>query len=90
MTVVDLCCGDGHFTAPLSMLVDGQFHGVDLDPAMLEQVRREIQRIGAPACSLLEADALDLPTVIPGGFELDRVIDLAPYHHAVIFVRSSG
>jgi len=64
MTVVDLCCGDGYFTAPLSKLVDGHVYGVDIDSAMLDRTRREIQRQGAPACSLLEADALDLPTVI--------------------------
>ena len=32
MTVVDLCCGDGYFTAPLARIVDGKVYGVDIDP----------------------------------------------------------
>ena len=34
MVVVDLCCGDGHFTAPLATLA-AKTYAVDLDPAML-------------------------------------------------------
>lgn len=162
MTVVDLCCGDGYFTAPLSKLVDGRVYGIDIDPVMLERTRAELRRLGAPVCSLVEADAQDVAAVIPGkvdyvliantfhgvpdktglalkvadtlkaggvfaiinwlqalrettlvlgkprgpstglrmspeetrqavepgGFRLDRVIDLPPYHYAAIFIRN--
>jgi predicted methyltransferase len=31
MTVLDLCCGDGYFTAPLAVLVHGKVFGLDID-----------------------------------------------------------
>ena len=65
MTVVDLCCGDGYFTAPLALLVDGRVYGVDLDPAMLERARAEIARVGATVFDLLEGDARNLAGLLP-------------------------
>lgn len=47
MTVLDLCCGDGYFTAPLASLVDGKVIGLDIDCDMLEQARAEVARSGA-------------------------------------------
>ena len=38
MTVVDLCCGDGYFTAPVARIVHGKVYGVDIDPVLLDQV----------------------------------------------------
>ena len=36
MTVLDLCCGDGYFTAAIARQVGaGRVVGVDLDPVML-------------------------------------------------------
>jgi predicted methyltransferase len=29
MQVVDLCCGDGYFTAPLARIVEGKLYGVE-------------------------------------------------------------
>ena len=65
MTVVDLCCGDGYFTAPLALLVDGRVYGVDLDPAMLERARAEIARVGATVFDLIEGDARNLAGLLP-------------------------
>ncbi len=45
MTVLDLCCGDGYFTAPLAKLVDGRVYALDLDLEMIEQAKG---RGGAP------------------------------------------
>jgi len=40
MTVVDLCCGDGYFTAAIALRIgSGRVIGFDLDPVMLEQAR---------------------------------------------------
>ena len=40
MTVVDLGCGDGHFTAAIArQLSQRRVIGFDLDPAMLEQAK---------------------------------------------------
>jgi ubiquinone/menaquinone biosynthesis C-methylase UbiE len=65
MTVVDLCCGDGYFTAPLSGLVDGRVYGIDLDPRMLERARHEIELVGVPSVQLIEGGAFDLPALVP-------------------------
>ena len=35
MTVLDLCCGDGYFTAPLAKLVLGKVIALDIDCRML-------------------------------------------------------
>ncbi|MGI9524770.1 MAG: class I SAM-dependent methyltransferase [Hyphomicrobiaceae bacterium] len=47
MTVLDLCCGDGYFTAPMASLVNGKVIGLDIDPDMLDQARAEVARSGA-------------------------------------------
>src|SRR5713101_8358294 len=36
MVVVDLCCGDGLFTAPLARIADSVY-AIDIDPAMLDR-----------------------------------------------------
>ncbi|MDA8260459.1 MAG: class I SAM-dependent methyltransferase [Betaproteobacteria bacterium] len=78
MAVLDLCCGDGYFTAPLSRLVRGRAYGVDLDPAMLERAQQEIGRTGAPACRLIEADAADLARLLPE--KMDYVLLANTFH----------
>ena len=41
MSVVDLCCGDGHFTKPLCELVhQGRVWAVDLDNALLNEATK--------------------------------------------------
>ncbi|HFD80388.1 MAG TPA: class I SAM-dependent methyltransferase [Gammaproteobacteria bacterium] len=41
MNVVDLCCGDGHFTRPLCQLVHpGETWALDLDASLLEQAEQ--------------------------------------------------
>jgi hypothetical protein len=44
MVVVDLCCGDGLFTAPLARIVDSVY-AIDIDPAIAGS------RAGACCCS---------------------------------------
>jgi ubiquinone/menaquinone biosynthesis C-methylase UbiE len=55
MEVVDLCCGDALFAAPLAMMVR-HVVAIDLDPEMVERARA---KIGAAAdnCELVEGDA---------------------------------
>lgn len=56
MAVVDLCCGDGWFTAALARIVgSGRVIGVDLDPVLLERARRACHV--ADNCSWIEGDA---------------------------------
>ena len=78
MTVVDLCCGDGYFTAPLALLVEGRVYGVDLDPAMLEKARAEVARAGATVRAWIRADARDLAGLIPE--KVDFVLIANTFH----------
>jgi SAM-dependent methyltransferase len=64
MTVVDLCCGDGIFTAPLAELTRGRVLALDIDPEMLDQARREVTRRGLRAARWIEADARDLAELV--------------------------
>lgn len=63
MAVVDLCCGDGYFTAPLARLVSpGSVIAVDLDPAMLEQARAACR--DCANCTFLQANACELAGLV--------------------------
>ncbi|RDD61355.1 class I SAM-dependent methyltransferase [Ferruginivarius sediminum] len=78
MTVVDLCCGDGYFTAPLARIVQGQVYAVDIDPAMIEQCRAALDAAGASVLSLICADARGLPDLLDG--EVDCVLIANTFH----------
>ncbi len=56
MEVVDLCCGDGLFTAPLALMVR-RVIAIDIDPAMLALARAKVAAAGATNCDLIEGDA---------------------------------
>jgi predicted methyltransferase len=57
MTVVDLCCGDGYFTAPLAKIVDGRVYALDIDQQMLDRARIEVAQQGAFVAEWICADA---------------------------------
>ena len=78
MAAVDLCCGDGYFTAPLARIVEGAVYAVDIDPAMLEQARAELKRTGTTVLDLICADARDLPELLPG--KVDYVLIANTFH----------
>ena len=158
MTVIDLCCGDGYFTAAIARQVgSGRVLAIDIDPEMLEQAKaacqgmgncvwmlgdaREVGRLahdradyvliantfhGVPDKAALAREAAvvlkpegrfaivnwhalprEKTTVLgvargprtelrmspqqvravvePAGFELDKLVELPPYHYAIIF-----
>jgi ubiquinone/menaquinone biosynthesis C-methylase UbiE len=59
MTVVDLGCGDGYFTAATVRQVgDGGVIGFDLSPKMLTEVK--VACDGTKNCSWVRGDAMDL------------------------------
>lgn len=60
MTVLDLCCGDGYFTAPLAKLVDGKVYALDLDPVMIEMAKSEVARQSASVREWICTDAHDV------------------------------
>ncbi len=65
MTVIDLCCGDGYFTAPLARLAGGNVYALDLDPKMLDLAKAAVARAGATVKGWIEGDALELARQIP-------------------------
>jgi len=78
MTVVDLCCGDGYFTAPLAELVNGNVYALDIDPEMLNQARSEVEWRGASVAEWLCADARDIAGLVP--HEIDYVLIANTFH----------
>lgn len=68
-TALDLCCGDGHFTAPLAQIVGGmgRVMALDLDSAMLALAKERAQAAGIPngAIRWLECNACTLQGVLP-------------------------
>lgn len=63
MTVVDLGCGDGYFTAAIArQLASGRVIGVDLDPDMLEQAQAACE--GMPNGDWLLGDAMALSRLL--------------------------
>ena len=63
MIVIDLCCGDGLFTAPLAGVADHVF-AVDIDPAVLDQARVRLAEAGMTNCEFIMADAMKLDAVV--------------------------
>jgi len=78
MVVVDMCCGDGYFTAPLARLVEGNVYGVDIDPAMLDRTRTELERAGTTVLGLICGNALNLPALLPR--KVDYVLIANTFH----------
>jgi len=65
MTVLDLCCGDGWFTAPLARITGGRCYGLDLDPTMLEAAKALVAEAGASAAGWLLGDAGSCDRLVP-------------------------
>ncbi|WP_027134996.1 class I SAM-dependent methyltransferase [Geminicoccus roseus] len=65
MTAVDLCCGDGYFTAALAGLLDGRVYALDLDPAMIARARAELAAQDRAVLGWLNADAGEVASLLP-------------------------
>jgi ubiquinone/menaquinone biosynthesis C-methylase UbiE len=64
MNVIDLCCGDGWFTAPLSKIAR-KVTAIDIDAELIEAARvRLAESGGAPNSEFAVADAYDLAAVV--------------------------
>lgn len=68
-SVLDLCCGDGHFTAPLAHIVGGlgKVMAVDLDQEMIEKAKHRAHRAGVAngVIRWIECDACSLQKILP-------------------------
>ena len=80
MTVVDLGCGYGYFTAAIARQVGpkGRAIGFDLDPAMLEQAQAACE--GLVNCDWLLGDAMELSRLL--GAAADYVLIANTFHGA--------
>ena len=59
MAAIDLCCGDGWFTLPMSK-VAARVVAIDIDPHMLDAARDRLAAAGATNCEFVEGDAYEL------------------------------
>lgn len=63
---VDLCSGDGYFTAPLSRLAaPGKVFALEMDRETVEQAREYLCARGRGNCAVLEDDARNLRAHLP-------------------------
>jgi ubiquinone/menaquinone biosynthesis C-methylase UbiE len=77
MTVVDLGCGDGYFTATMARQVgSGRVVGFDLDPSMLEQAQAACEEMAN--CDWLLGDAMELSRLL--GAPADYVLIANTFH----------
>lgn len=76
MSVVDLCCGDGHFTEALVNMQQAEVHGLDMDGELLALAKA---RAGNDV-HWIEGDARDLPSYLPAPVD---VVFIANTFHGV-------
>ena len=71
MDVIDLCCGDGLFTAPLARMVR-HVVAIDLDAAMLDAARTKVAAAKVANCDFVEGDAYAVAELVdrPADFVL--------------------
>lgn len=77
MTVADLCCGDGLFTAPLARVAKAVI-AIDADPSMLDLARARIEADGLTNALFVAGDAYDLATLV--GDPVDFVLLANTFH----------
>ncbi|MBX5453313.1 MAG: methyltransferase domain-containing protein [Acidobacteriia bacterium] len=64
MDVVDLCCGDGLFTAPMAQIAR-RVLAIDIDPQMLDLARARVAAAGATNCAFVLGDAYEIAALVP-------------------------
>lgn len=77
MNVVDLCCGDGLFTAALAQMAR-RVVAVDIDARMLDLARAKVGAAGAINCAFVEGDAYEIATLVP--WPADLVLIANTFH----------
>ena len=60
-SLVDVCCGDGHFTAPATELIGGPIYALDLDGELLAALEDRVER----PVTTIEGDAMALSDLLP-------------------------
>lgn len=78
---IDLCSGDGYFTAPMGQLVaDGEVFAVELSAEMMAAARAEVKRAGVRNVTFIQDDAMRLAELVPG--PVDLVLIANTFHGA--------
>ena len=78
MSVLDLCCGNGYFTAPLAQIAGTRVYALDLDPAMIKQAQAEAEMQGAVGIEWICSDAGEIASRIVE--KLDYVLIANTFH----------
>lgn len=78
MRVLDLCCGDGLFTAALARLTGGRVVALDLDPAMIAAAQDAVARAGGHVEQWICGDARELAA--PLSAPVDYVLLANTFH----------
>lgn len=68
MHAIDLCCGDGWFTLPMSK-VAACVVAMDIDRNILEAARNRLAAAGATKCEFVEGDAYEVATLTRQPFD---------------------
>ena len=61
--VVDLCCGDGLFTAPLCAMAS-RVYAIDSDTEMIDRARTLVADAKASNCEFIVGDAMNIEAVV--------------------------
>jgi 2-polyprenyl-3-methyl-5-hydroxy-6-metoxy-1,4-benzoquinol methylase len=63
MVTLDLCCGDGYFTIPLSK-ISAKTYGLELDPSLIKVAIKEAEQQKITTCEWIQGDARNLKDLI--------------------------
>ena len=77
MDVIDLCCGDGWFTAPLAAIARSLV-AIDLDRNFLDAARTRVAATGAMNCRFIAGNAYDVATLM--SLRADYVLMANAFH----------
>ncbi len=86
MTIVDLCCGNGHFTASLASLLggDGMIFAIDVDSEMLNTARvrteQAAQKEKQAPCLWIQGDACLVDKILEHKLKADGLIIANTFH----------
>jgi protein-L-isoaspartate O-methyltransferase len=77
MVVIDLCSGDGWFTAQIARIAS-RVMAIDIDPKLLEVARRRLSEAGVANCDFVAGDAYQLGSL--AGRKVDFVFLANAFH----------
>jgi ubiquinone/menaquinone biosynthesis C-methylase UbiE len=65
IVIIDLCCGDGHFTIPLAQVVpNAQIYGIEIDCDVLNRAKSDAIDSNITNCTWVCGDVMDLRSIV--------------------------